>query len=492
MIAAIRGWWQDESEMARFGFAGIVVAAAVARAAALAQPMRYDESVAYLTFIGQPWRAALAGYRFPNDHLLYLVAAKLTAAIGGGAAWALRLPAFVAGLAVVPLTYAVGRALYSRTAAFVGCALSAVATPLVLYSANARGYSTMVAAYLVLLLLAARIRSAGGSARRWVAFALVAAAGMATIPVMLYPLGAVALWLTLTLVAERRRRAVLALLSLVGALVGAAALTLVAYLPITHGLGLTGLAADMSLAASSWPTFFRALLPDLGLALASWGEPYPALVALLLAAAAIVGAARSVRVSREGVSVLMAAGVWSAVLLVVTRHLPAARTWIWMLPVAGLAVGAAAELTLRRPRAARATPFVPLIAAAAAVAGIAWGFTTDALGQSTDTGVFVGARAVALALVMRAQPSDRVVASIPADGPLRYYLLRAGADTALLSTPDSATMREIIVLDARYHQTVPWAISVGLIDTAHFGPVAPAMHAPDADVYVAERKGTER
>ena len=46
----------------------------------------------------------------------------------------------------------------------------------------------------------------------------------------------------------------------------------------------------------------------------------------------------------------------------------------------------------------------------------------------------------------------------------------------------------IIVLNRAYGQTVEWAVAAEVIDTAHFGPIAPAMHAVDADVYVAERK----
>ncbi|MGA9837027.1 MAG: hypothetical protein WBQ26_06905, partial [Gemmatimonadaceae bacterium] len=374
----------------------------------------------------------------------------------------------------------------------VGAALAAAATPLVLYSANARGYSVVAAAYLALLLVAAHIRAGGGTLRQWAAFAVVGAAGMATIPVMLYPLGAVALWLALTLVVERGRQAVPVLAALAAALAAAAALTLLAYLPIIHVNGFAALVGNKFVVASSWPAFYRQLLPSLGFTLASWAQPYPALVGALLAAAAAVGVARSARLSREGVPVLVAAGVWSAVLLVATHRVPFARTWIWVIPVAALAAGTAADLKLRWPLVAKAGPFVPVIAAVAAFAGVAWGLATDAVGQSTDTGVFAGAQPVANALATRAQPGDRVLAWIPSNAPLQYYLLRAGVDTALLSTPDSATMREIIVLNARYDQTVSWAIAVGMVDTAHFGPVAPAMHARDANVYVAERKGSER
>ncbi len=492
MIAALRRWWREEDEATRFGVVAIVAAGVAARAAALGQPMRYDESVTYLYFVGRSWHAAVTSYQFPNNHLLYTVAAKLTAPLGGGAPWSLRLPAFAAGVAVVPLTYAVGRGLHSRTAALIGAALAAAATPLILYSANARGYSAVVAAYLALLLIGGRIRAGGGTGRQWVAFALVGAAGLATIPVMLYPLGAAALWLALTLVVERGRRALPALAALAGALAAAAVLAFAAYLPIIRANGWNALAGNKFVAASPWPVFFAQLPASLVGTAASWTTPYPFVVGVALIAVVAVGAARSARRVPRGVPVLLAAGVWSAALLAATHRVPFGRTWIWALPVAALAVGAAVEQALRWQQAARAAPFVPAIVAAAAVAGVAWGIAADAVGQSADTGVFAGAQPVAQALATRSQPGDRILAWIPSNAPLQYYLLRAGVDTARLSTPDSATTREILVLNARYDQTVPWAIAVGMVDTARFGPVAPAMHARDADVYVAERKGSER
>lgn len=488
MIAALRAWWEGEDAAARGALVLIVLAAAVARAASLGQPMRYDESVTFLYFIGRPWGTAISSYQFPNNHLLYTVAAKLTSLLGGGAAWALRLPAFVAGVAIVPLTYAVGRALFTRASGLIGAALAAGSTPLILYSANARGYAFVVAAYLGLLLIAARIRDAGATRRRWIAFALVGGAGLATIPVMLYPLGAVALWLALALVVERGTAAGPTLAGLAAALAGAGLVALVAYAPILGANGLAALTANKFVAASSWPHFYRELLPGIAGALASWGQPFPLPVAVLLALAAAAGAAGSMRITREGVSVLLAAYVWSAALLIATHRAPFPRTWLWLVPVAALLVGVAGDRVLRLPWLSRAASHVPAISAAAALAAVAWGIETHAVARSLDTGVFQGAHDVAQALATRAQRGDRVLAWIPSNAPLQYYMLRAGADTSLLSTPDSATTREIIVLNENYGQSVPWAVAVGMVDTARFGPIAPAMHARDGDVYVAELK----
>ena len=488
MNAALRAWWRSETSTVRATLAAIVLLGVAVRCGSVTQPMRYDEAVTYLYFVGRPWWTAISAYQFPNNHLLYTVLAKITSGLGGGAPWAIRVPALIAGVAIIPLTYAVGRALFTPAAALIGSALVAASTTLTLYATNARGYSLLVAGYLVLLLLAARVRAEGGTPRRWIAFALVSAAGLATVPVMLYPIGAVAVWLVLVVSLEHPERARADVVPLVGAVGAAGVIAMLAYVPIIRANGLAALTANKFVAGSPWPQFFRELFPSLGGALVSWADPFPLVLAPLLLGALVVGSARSTRVSREGVSVITAALMGSAIVLLATHHAPFARTWLWLLPIACLLVGVGVELMVRRVAPSRGAAALPALALAILASGVAWGLFTDAEGESLDTGLFRGADAVAQSLRTSLQPGDRVLAPIPSNAPLQFYLLRYGADTAVLSTSPAATQRSILVLNRAYGQTVEWAIAADMIDTSRFGPIAPAMHALDADVYVAERK----
>jgi hypothetical protein len=489
MKSRLRAWWRREDDATRVALVVILLAAVAARVSALGQPMRYDESVTYIFFISRPWARAISLYPFPNNHLLYTAVAKLGVMLAGNAPWVLRLPAFVVGVAIVPLTYAVGRRLYSPVAALVGAALAAAATPLVLFSANARGYSFVIAAYLGLLLVADRIREAGGTARRWTAFALLAAGGAATIPIMLYPLGAAAGWFALTVLVERGRAALRPLRQLAAALLGAALLTLLAYLPILHANGVAALTGNRFVTASLWPSFFHAFFVNLSPVLNGWAEPYRGFAAAGFGVLAVLGIARRRHVARASVSPLLAAYVWGALLLLAMHRMPFERIWLWMLPLVALAVGSGLEILTATSRGARLRRFVPMAAGALAVFGVAWGFATDAVARDPDTGAFAAAEPLVHVLMGVVQPGDRILAPIPINAPLQYYLLRAGGDTAILSTPANETRREIIVLAPRYGQTIQQAIAQGMVDTTLFGPVAPGIHARDGDVYVAERKG---
>src|SRR6185436_8039750 len=138
--------------------AWVTVLAAVCRIAALRQPMRYDESVTWAYFVGRPWATIVSQYQFPNNHVFYSLLAKATSSLAAWQPWALRLPAAVAGIAIVPLTWAVGRRFADRDTALLGAALAGASTPLILYSTNARGYSLVVVLFLCLLLCADRLR----------------------------------------------------------------------------------------------------------------------------------------------------------------------------------------------------------------------------------------------------------------------------------------------------------------------------------------------
>ena len=343
MINPVRAWWRDETWPTRIAVVVIIGLGVAQRAVLLGQPMRYDESVTYLYFAGRSWYTAISAYQFPNNHLLYTVIAKATSSLMHGAPWALRLPAFLAGVAILPLTYTVGRVLFTPASALIGTALVAGSTTLTLYATNARGYSLVVVAYLLLLLLGARIRAGHGRSTIWIAFACASAAGLATIPTMLYPMGAAAMWLALVLIVDRGRAARRDLLTLAAALAAAVLLAGLAYLPIINANGIAALTANKFVVSSPWPQFFGELFPSLGHALAGWSQPFPLLLLPILMGALVVGVARSTRISHEGVSVMIAGLMWSAVVLLGNHRAPFPRTWLWLLPIACLLVGVSVE-----------------------------------------------------------------------------------------------------------------------------------------------------
>jgi 4-amino-4-deoxy-L-arabinose transferase-like glycosyltransferase len=105
----------------------------------------------------------------------------------------LRLPSLVAGVALVPLVYALGIRTVGRSAALAGAALAAVSPLAVFFSAEARAY--MLMAFLVCASTLALLNALDGRGRGWWAvFAACAAGSLYAHYTAVFPLAAQAGW----------------------------------------------------------------------------------------------------------------------------------------------------------------------------------------------------------------------------------------------------------------------------------------------------------
>lgn len=452
LLDELREAWRAESRDHRLALAAVVAVAVALRLLHLGQPMRYDESVTYMLFVKLPWPDALSTYTYPNNHLFHTLLAKASVSLFGNAPWAIRLPAFLAGILVVPATYAVARALYGPRAAIIAAAIVASSGVLTLYSTNARGYSLVVLAFLLLVLVAIRIQK-GGPAAEWVTFAVIAALGLWTIPVMLYPLGTVCLWLALWALIDDRS---LELRRLVIALALTAGLTLLAYSPVISREGLGALVANKFVTPQDWLQFFHELPATLREALRSWDLGIPIIVSLALLACAFVALARHASVSLLRINLSVAAYAWCAWILVVNHRAPFARVWLWYLPIA--ACLAAAGMVLLLERRARTRPlvdrFAPALGATFAVLGAASVTLSRDVLETRDTGTYRDAEQAALRLRSVLRANDRLVAALPSNGPIAYYLDRLGVDSAHITLPEQQAERIFAIVDRSEGQTL--------------------------------------
>ena len=462
----------------------ITAIAVIDRLAVLWQPMRYDESVTWAYFVGRSWSTIVSSYQFPNNHVFFSLLAKMTSSVAPFQPWALRLPAFLAGVAVVALTWAVGRRFATPAVGLLGAALAAGSTTLVLYSTNARGYSLVVALFLALLLLADRLRSSRRLSH-WATFVVMGAVGLYTIPVMLYPLGIVVVWLLLasrqTSGAERRG---LGIRTVVAAL-AAGALALVCYVPIIRNAGLGALAGNKFVEPSPWPTFIADIPRHLVETMLTWSSPFPWWAAPLLLLLAVAGLRRIEPASRP--SLVLASALWCGVLLVATHRAPFVRVWLFLLPLFHLAVARGIVRVARRTRIHHAL-VSPTAATALAALVASLALLGDTVRRSGDTGAFRSAREVTERLKDSLRPGDRVLAPIPTNGPLLYYFRARGLDTALLNTPPESTRRAFLVLDPARGRTLDWAISVGMIDPAAYATPILLLRREDVELWSSDRR----
>ncbi len=163
----------------------ITLAAAAGRWRLLDHPMRYDESYNYLNYASRSPGYIVTHYT-PNNHVLHTLMVHVTSRFLGDHPAALRLPAFVGGVLLIPMTAGLAWAVSRRRFAVVLSALAvAGSSPLIEYSVNARGYSWLALFATLLAWLTLRLIRHPDHKRFWLLWALIAALGAYVVPVMI-------------------------------------------------------------------------------------------------------------------------------------------------------------------------------------------------------------------------------------------------------------------------------------------------------------------
>jgi 4-amino-4-deoxy-L-arabinose transferase-like glycosyltransferase len=473
----------DRRELVAVAF--LTALGCIVRLAALRQPIRYDEAVTWALFSGRSWATIVSWYPFPNNHVFYSLVAKATGSLAPYEPWAFRLPALLAGIAVVPLTWLVGRRLAGRDTALIGAALATGSMPLVLYSVNARGHTIICVASLVLILLADRLRRDSSWWAGWLAFAVIGSLGLYTVPVMIYPLGSVGLWIAFDSLRRDRREALRILAALAATTLLTVLLAWLLYYPIIHTAGLQAITGGKLAQPLPWP-YFRAAQPAFWLELVqTWVAPLEWMWVPAVFGLALLGLRRHVSVARASFAV--ATIVWCLGLFVLSHRTPFVRFWLFVLPLFLLVVARGiTRLAARWPWTARVDGIWTACVLAVLVSTIA--LVTRAAEVTDDTGTFRSALEVTAVLAPELRAGDRVLAPIPNNAPLLYYFGQRGLDTALLNTAPAATKRAFVVLNPSSGQTLAWAIQAGIIDPRFFREPTPLLQLPDAEVWRSERR----
>ena len=140
----------------------------------LADPTRdlgNDEVYTWQVFASVSYEKITTSYSVPQNHILHTTLVRLAVQVFGLVEWSLRLPALLAGLAVLPMVYTIGRrTLGSSPAASLVAWIFALSPVHIHYPHRARGYSLLV--LMCAMALYALWRALDGRRLGWPAFAL--------------------------------------------------------------------------------------------------------------------------------------------------------------------------------------------------------------------------------------------------------------------------------------------------------------------------------
>ncbi len=404
------------------------------------QPVRYDEAFTYLYYARKPALVGISFYSAPNNHVFHTLLVHFAVLLFGNHPWAFRLPAFVAGMQLIPCCYAAFRSLYGREAALLTAAFIAVSAPLVEYSTNARGYMGVCLSFVVLVWLGQELLRMQ-SLSRWLCFVAVAALGFYTIPTMLYPFAMVVVWLVIC--ASRLRLPTKFFFSLLLASVAALLSAAILYVPVLAVSGGGALFSNRFVQSRSWPYFLSNILPSCAATWRSWNAAIPQLLAIVLLLAFIGGAILERRALRAPGSLLLGI-IPVSMLLVAQRVVPFERVWLFLIP---LYFGVASIGIVIAARALQGAWLRNSHIIAIAVILVSIGLSVSLIHTNVVyvTNEGKDSEAIAELLKGRLKSGDRVIAEAPYDVPLEYYFDRRMVPTDFLFS-DPATSEELFVI----------------------------------------------
>lgn len=302
------------------------------------KPMQHDESYTFIAFAQRPLINIISDYHLPNNHVLNSILIHLLYKVFGNPSPVIvRLPSLLAGVICVPLAFIWARKQYGSYAALVAAGLVGYLPWLKLQSTNGRGYMLMAMFTLLMLILAERVR---GKKDRfaWLILIVTTVLNFYTLPIALYPLGIIGLWLCLSALwgdiapeygGFRRFIRYLVVYGLVSGI-----LVFLLYSPIfLIGSGWDSFFNNPFVESLGWQGFLQTLPIRLGETIHDWQLGIPLWFSIVLG----IGLVLSVIFHKQGkagrISLQLCTLLALTLIFIVQRPNPWTRVWTYLLPV---------------------------------------------------------------------------------------------------------------------------------------------------------------
>jgi len=301
----------------------------------LHQPMGHDESYTSVIFAFEPLYKGLSDYHFPNNHVFHTLLVHIVYRIFGPQEWAVRLPALISGVLLVPGGYVLAKSWYGNKVAIVTAVLIATFPELIQYSVNARGY-TLMAFLTILLLISANYARLHKNSAAWFLAGLFGAFGFYTLPIMAYPLLIVYTWLGLSWIFgdyAREYSKINFLLSIFCSGILAVGLGLALYIPVFKNWGIKSLLANDYTQALGIQAFKETLLSRL---LDTWrmlNQGVIPLIGGLILVGFVLSFLLFSRIRKIRIPIQITSLLVISILVAIQRPNIYYRTWIFYIPL---------------------------------------------------------------------------------------------------------------------------------------------------------------
>lgn len=494
--ALLREWTSCLRER-KYSLSALILIGVALRLLYLNQPMRYDEAHSFLEYSSQPWFVTISKYSDPNNHVGHNLLVNLTTRIWGDSEAAIRLPAFLAGVLLIPVTYGFTRQFSSGTASgLFASAVIATSSPLIEYSTNARGYTLICLMTIVSWSFAIKICESGNRAAH-IGLILSAAFGLWVVPVMLYPLAMIFLWGTLTPDSSldqslpRPRK----FWRFVCCGIGTIALTFFLYLPIILVEGPGSLIANPYVESLSFAQFVQRLITTSPQIVAFLGRDIALPILIVASLAACWGVISRGRSTTTRASQLIALVSLSAPIALITiqRVVPPERVWLFLIPLGATILEIGYHHLFENHLSPRgrivgwsvASVLLCLIPTAQMI-------RHDSVRESSQTGIVPEAWEIVQFLETHLPEETPVIAASPVSAPVKYYARQSQLDMRHFERPEDQRLNEktaVLILSKTTTQPIePILKSLNLDNTYAAEQFQPWKQFPTSTIYRYEQE----
>jgi 4-amino-4-deoxy-L-arabinose transferase-like glycosyltransferase len=312
---------------------GVTVIGIFIRLIQINSAVGYDEAYTFIHFASRSLQVILTDYSAPNNHIFHSLLVYIVYHIFGNHILALRLPAFLAGVLTIPAIYMAGKVIYGKNAALVAAALVACTPILVDFSVNARGY-TLMCLFSCLILWIAGILRKQSSFAGWLLLSLFSILGFYTLPVMVYPVSAVYLWLLVSWVVKdiysnSRGKFIF---GLIVTSISTILITFLLYSPILiFGSGFSSITSNEFVKSQSWLDFIQSVQSRIPRVWGDWNYLVPYWVAIITILGFLLLVVFEWRRFSHKIPVWIPTVISISILIILQRVTPWPRVWLFLL-----------------------------------------------------------------------------------------------------------------------------------------------------------------
>jgi hypothetical protein len=312
---------------------GVTVIGLFIRLIQINNAVGYDEAYTFIHFSSRSLQVILTDYSAPNNHIFHSLLVYVVYHIFGNHVWALRFPALLAGVLTIPAIYMAGKVIYGKNAALMAAALVACTPILVDFSVNARGY-TLMCLFSCLILWIAGIQRKQSSFTGWLLLSLFSILGFYTLPVMVYPVSAVYLWLLVSWVVKdiNSNSRGKFIFGLIVTSISTILITFLLYSPILiFGSGFSSITSNEFVKSQSWLDFLQSVQSRIPRVWGDWNYLVPSWVAYITILGFILLIVFEWRRFSHKIPIWIPTVVSISILIILQRVTPWPRVWLFLL-----------------------------------------------------------------------------------------------------------------------------------------------------------------